>query len=63
MEDRRSKEDNIKMHHQEVGCEGKDWIDFAQGRDRWVAFVHAVMKLRVPYNMGNVLTRCESISF
>jgi len=27
-------EDNIKMDLQEVGCEGIDWIELAQGRDR-----------------------------
>jgi hypothetical protein len=25
-----------------------DWIDLAQGRDRWKAVVNMVMKLRVP---------------
>jgi hypothetical protein len=40
-------EDNIKMNFREVGG-GIDWIDLAQDRDRWQAFVNAVMNLRVP---------------
>jgi hypothetical protein len=31
----------------EVGCGGVDWIGLAQDRDRWLAIVNAVMKLRV----------------
>jgi len=31
---RRRWEGNIKMDLQEVGCEGMDWIDVAQDRDR-----------------------------
>jgi len=27
---------------------GMDWIDLAQGRDRWRALVNMVMNLRVP---------------
>ena len=39
--------DNIEMHIQEVGCEGMDWIEVAQDKNRWWAFVNAVMNLRV----------------
>jgi hypothetical protein len=39
--------DNIKMDLREVGWEGRDWIDLAQDRDRWSAYVNTVMNLRV----------------
>jgi hypothetical protein len=32
----------------EVGWDGVDWIDLAQDRDRWRAYVNAMMNLRVP---------------
>ena len=41
-------EDNIKMDLQEVGCEGMDWINVAQDRDRWRTLMNTVMNLPVP---------------
>jgi hypothetical protein len=41
-------EDNIKMDLQGGGCESIDWIELAQNRDRWRAFVNGVINLRVP---------------
>jgi hypothetical protein len=41
-------EDNIKMDLQEVGCGVMDWIELAQGRDRWWPVVDAVMNFPVP---------------
>ena len=45
---RRRWEDNIKMDLREVGCDPREWIDFAEDRDQWRAYVLAVMNLRVP---------------
>jgi hypothetical protein len=40
--------DNIKMDLTEIGWDGMDWIDLAEGRDQWRALVNTVMNLRVP---------------
>ncbi|KAJ4446407.1 hypothetical protein ANN_13103 [Periplaneta americana] len=45
---RRRWEDNIKMDLREVGYDDRDWINLAQDRDRWRAYVRAAMNLRVP---------------
>ncbi|KAJ4427680.1 hypothetical protein ANN_25329 [Periplaneta americana] len=45
---RRRWEDNIKMDLREVGYDDRDWINLAQDRDRWRAYVRAAMNPRVP---------------
>ncbi|KAJ4428630.1 hypothetical protein ANN_24675 [Periplaneta americana] len=45
---RRRWEDNIKMDLREVGNDGRDWINLAQDRVQWRAYVRAAMNLWVP---------------
>ena len=41
-------EDNMKVDLKEVGYDPGDWIDLAEDRDQWLAYVRADMNLRVP---------------
>jgi len=41
-------EESRKMDLLEVECEGMDWIELSQDKDRWWAFVNVVMYLRDP---------------
>ncbi|KAJ4437098.1 hypothetical protein ANN_17233 [Periplaneta americana] len=50
---RRRWEDNIKMDLREVAYDGRDWINLAQDRDQWRAFVRVVMNLRVVSASGD----------
>jgi hypothetical protein len=43
---RRRWEDNIKMDLMDIGIDGTNWIQLAQDRVQWRAFVNTVMKLR-----------------
>jgi hypothetical protein len=45
---RRRWEDNIKMGLRETGIDGANWIQLAQDRVQWRAFVSMVMNLQVP---------------
>jgi hypothetical protein len=40
--------DNIKMDLREIGSDGVNWIDRAQGRDLWRALVNTVLNVRIP---------------
>ena len=44
---RRRWEDNIQMYLRIAVCDPGDWIDLAEDRDQWRAYVRTVMNLRV----------------
>ena len=44
---RRRWEDYIRMDLEEIGVSGGNWVDSAQGRNYWRAFVNAALILRV----------------
>jgi len=56
---------------QEVGCEGMDWINLAQDRDKWGALVHSFIHsslyllcihIQVKYQgCGNSRSYCKNI--
>ncbi|KAJ4426768.1 hypothetical protein ANN_26567 [Periplaneta americana] len=43
---RRRWEDNIKMDLRDMGYDDREWINLAQDRDQWRAYVRAAMNLR-----------------
>jgi hypothetical protein len=42
-------DDNIRMDLGETGIDGAKWIQVAQDRVQWWAFVNTVMNIRVPF--------------
>jgi hypothetical protein len=45
---RHKREDNIRMDFREIGIDGVNWIQSAQDRVQWQAFVSTVMNIWVP---------------
>jgi hypothetical protein len=45
---RRKWVDNIKMNMIAIIWNGRDWIDLAQDRDQWRAFMNTAINIRVP---------------
>ncbi|KAJ4447635.1 hypothetical protein ANN_09642 [Periplaneta americana] len=45
--------EDIKMDLREVGYDDRDWINLAQDRDRWRAYVRAAMNLRMSIINGD----------
>ena len=40
---RHRQEGNMKKDLNEIGCQGMDWIDFTQDRNKWLGLVNTVM--------------------
>ena len=40
-------EDNIRMDLEEIGMNAENWVDSAQDRNYWRAFVNAALNFRV----------------
>ena len=43
--------DNIRIDFEEMGINAGNWVDSAQSRDYWRAFLNAALNLRVPQAM------------
>jgi len=52
---RRRWKNSIKMDLQAVECEGMDWNELPQDRDRWRTLVNAVMNIRSSIKCGEFL--------
>jgi hypothetical protein len=45
---RRRWENNIKMDLREIGIDGANWVQLAQDRVQWRAFMNMIMNLLIP---------------
>ncbi|KAJ4432614.1 hypothetical protein ANN_21237 [Periplaneta americana] len=59
---RRRWENNIKMDLRELGYDDRDWINLAQDRDQWRAYVRAAVNLR-PLSRLGMMSRGKWILF
>jgi hypothetical protein len=56
---RRRWEDNIKMDLREIGIDGENWIQPAQNRGQWRAFVNTVINLWIPQRKQAIVWQAE----
>jgi hypothetical protein len=56
-------EDNIKLDLREIEIDGVNWIQLAQDRVQWQAFVNMVMNLRVPQRKQNIFYKLRDNQF
>jgi hypothetical protein len=47
--------ESINLNLQEIGCGYVDWIELAENRDKWLAFVKKVMDIRLLGEEKNIL--------
>jgi hypothetical protein len=55
--------DNIKLDLRKIGIDGAKWIQLAQDRVQWRAFVNTVMKLRVLYRKHDIFDKLRDNQF
>ena len=59
---RRRWEDNIRIDLEEIGINAGNWVDSAQDRNYWRAFVNTALNLRVPYAMELIISpECKRV--
>jgi hypothetical protein len=56
-------ENNIKLDLREIGIDVVNWIQLAQGRVQWQAFVNTVINLWVPYRKQDIFDKLSDNQF